>query len=265
MCTALPCAEYYQRVRLPRRRPDPSGALPFGVPYSTLSQDRRGSPRFPIPPSPTLPRPHAPPGSPAASPFAAAYCCLPGTRPCRPPVNDFTRLTRLHSRYGRVVARPTLSQRRCRLLAQGSIPGGWLALTGTGISPAEGIELTPRLRITTSFLGLFVLAPLVGIQAECVRRPRRAVSARDRRDRRPQGGRDGHARPPRPPPPRQLPVHRLELARQGRHLRGDRHPPRRCRARHRGHIRGDGTTVGQITSRRVAETSRLIEILAQAA
>jgi len=86
MGTALPCAEYYQRVRLPRRHPGTSGALPFGVPYSTGDQDRRGSPRFPVPLSPTLPCPRTSPRSPAASPVAAAYCCLPGTRPCRPSV-----------------------------------------------------------------------------------------------------------------------------------------------------------------------------------
>jgi hypothetical protein len=91
-----------------------------------LSQDRRGSPRFPISRSSTLPCPHTPPRSPAASPMAAAYSCLPGIRPCRPSVLDFTRLTRLHLRYGRVVAPPTLSRQRRRCQPKGGFSvGGW--------------------------------------------------------------------------------------------------------------------------------------------
>ena len=58
--------------------------------------------------------------------MAAAYSCLPGIRPCRPSVLDFTRLTRLHLRYGRVVAPPTLSRQRRRCQPKGGFSvGGW--------------------------------------------------------------------------------------------------------------------------------------------
>jgi len=59
-------------------------------------------------------------------------------------------------RYGWVVALPTLSQRRCRPPAQGSVPGEWLALSGTGISPAGGARLRlahlVNIKRTTTFV-----------------------------------------------------------------------------------------------------------------
>ena len=48
-----PPGAHYQRVRLPRRRPAPSGALPFGKPYSALAktaEDLPGSRSLVLPP-----------------------------------------------------------------------------------------------------------------------------------------------------------------------------------------------------------------------
>ena len=42
---AFPHSEYYQRVRLPPRRPPPYG-WSFQLAYSTISKDHGGSPRF---------------------------------------------------------------------------------------------------------------------------------------------------------------------------------------------------------------------------
>src|SRR5882762_6994789 len=45
-------------------------------------------------PCPSVPCSQTPPESPAPSPFAGAYWCLPSFRPCRPPVDQITRLNR---------------------------------------------------------------------------------------------------------------------------------------------------------------------------
>ena len=106
--------------------------------YPKMERDLPGSltPPFPTPPcSPT------PPGSPAASPLAAAYYSLPEHKSLSAPGLRLHEAQSLHLRYGWVVALPTLSRWRCRPPAQGSIPGGWLALAEAGISPAGGARL----------------------------------------------------------------------------------------------------------------------------
>jgi hypothetical protein len=109
MCAAFPRAEYYQRLRLPRPR-RPSYGWSVQSAYSTdhvkTVVDLPGSVTLPCPPVPCS---QTPPESPAPSPLAGAYWCLPRVRPCRPPVCHNHEAQSLHLRYGPDVALPTLS------------------------------------------------------------------------------------------------------------------------------------------------------------
>src|SRR6202521_2292602 len=85
-CAAFPRAEYYQRIRLPRQHRPSYGwsiqsAYSIDSPVKTVV-DLPGSVTLPCPPVPCS---QTPPESPASSPLAEAYWCLPSIRPCRPP------------------------------------------------------------------------------------------------------------------------------------------------------------------------------------
>ena len=94
MCAAFPRSEYYQRVRLPPPRLPPSGRslrLAYSINPIKTAVDLPGPSTRP---SPSMPRSQTPPGSPAPSPLADAYSCLPRLQPCRPPDFMVTRLDR---------------------------------------------------------------------------------------------------------------------------------------------------------------------------
>src|SRR5262249_14847155 len=113
MCAAFPRAEYYQRLRLPRQH-RPSSGWSFQSAYSPdhvkTVVDLPGSVTLP---SPSVPCSQTPPESPAPSPLAGAYWCLPRVRPCRPPVAT---ITRLH-RFTCVTARTSLCLRLAHVVA----------------------------------------------------------------------------------------------------------------------------------------------------
>src|SRR5215813_703925 len=138
MCAAFPRAEYYQRLRLPRQH-RPSSGWSFQSAYSPdhvkTVVDLPGSVTLP---SPSVPCSQTPPESPAPSPLAGAYWCLPRVRPCRPPVAT---ITRLH-RFTCVTARTSLCLRLAHVVASISprLDSRWsgsFSLPGRELHPLE--------------------------------------------------------------------------------------------------------------------------------
>src|SRR5207249_12151006 len=134
---------YYQRIRLPRQHRPSSGwsiqsAYSIRSPLKTVV-DLPGSVTLPCPPVPCS---QTPPESPAPSPVAGAYWCLPSLRPCRPPVDKITRL----NRFTCVTARTSLGLRlahvvylhepKARFQVERLIPLAW-----AGIAPAGSARL----------------------------------------------------------------------------------------------------------------------------
>src|SRR6267378_7241000 len=95
--------------------------------------DLPGSVTLPCPPVPCS---QTPPESPAPSPLAGAYWCLPSFRPCRPPDLSCHEAQSLHLRYGPDVALPTLSP--CRYLHESKARfqvGRLIPLVWAGVAP----------------------------------------------------------------------------------------------------------------------------------
>ena len=150
MYAAFPRSEYYQRIRLPLQHLPFSGIIHFVRHTRSALLRTKTTVDLPGPlmlPSPNVPCALTPPQSPATSPFAVAYWCLPATTICRPADDLLNEADPLHFRYGPRVALPTLSP--CRYLHEPKTRfpvGRLIPLTGAGISPAGSIRLalTPR-------------------------------------------------------------------------------------------------------------------------
>src|SRR5207247_5167234 len=89
-------------------------------------------------PSPPVPCSQTPPESPAPSPLAGAYWCLPSFRPCRPPVDKITRL----NRFTCVTARTSLGLRLAHVVTSMSprLDSRWsvsFSLPGREFHPLE--------------------------------------------------------------------------------------------------------------------------------
>jgi hypothetical protein len=118
--------------------------------------DLPGSVTFPSPPVPCS---QTPPESPAPSPLAEAYWCLPSFRPCRPP--DY-RVTRLH-RFTCVTARTSLGLRLAHVVTSMSprLDSRWsgsFPLPGREFHPLEAPGLAWR---TEEFLQVKINLPAV--------------------------------------------------------------------------------------------------------
>jgi hypothetical protein len=104
--------------------------------------DLPGSVTLPCPPVPCS---QTPPESPAPSPLAGTYWCLPSFRPCRPPVDRITRL----NRFTCVTARTSLCLRLAHVVASisprlDSKWGGSFPLPGRELHPLEAPGLPWR-------------------------------------------------------------------------------------------------------------------------
>src|SRR5262249_54179629 len=118
-----------------------SVGLPMDGPFSRPTRsiafktivDLPGSVTLPYPPVPCS---QTPPESPAPSPLAGAYWCLPSIRPCRPPGYRLTRL----NRFTCVTARTSLCLRLAHVVASMSprLDSRW-----SGSFPLPGRELHP--------------------------------------------------------------------------------------------------------------------------
>src|SRR5262245_237782 len=118
-----------------------SVGLPMDGPFSRPTRsiafktivDLPGSVTLPYPPVPCS---QTPPESPAPSPLAGAYWCLPSFRPCRPPVHRITRL----NRFTCVTARTSLCLRLAHVVTSMSprLDSRW-----DGSFPLPGRELHP--------------------------------------------------------------------------------------------------------------------------
>src|SRR5262249_20521785 len=109
--------------------------------------DLPGSVTLPYPPVPCS---QTPPESPAPSPLAGAYWCLPSFRPCRPPVHRITRL----NRFTCVTARTSLGLRLAHVVTSTSPRldsrwGGSFPLPGRELHPLEAPGLTWRTEVPT--------------------------------------------------------------------------------------------------------------------
>src|SRR5262245_34970991 len=107
--------------------------------------DLPGSVTLPYPPVPCS---QTPPESPAPSPLAGAYWCLPSFRPCRPPVHRITRL----NRFTCVTARTSLGLRLAHVVTSTSPRldsrwGGSFPLPGRELHPLEAPGLAWRTEI----------------------------------------------------------------------------------------------------------------------
>src|SRR5262245_40133762 len=120
-----------------------SVGLPMDGPFSRPTRsiafktivDLPGSVTLPYPPVPCS---QTPPESPAPSPLAGAYWCLPSFRPCRPPVHRITRL----NRFTCVAARTSLCLRLAHVVASISprLDSRWsgsFSLPGRELHPLE--------------------------------------------------------------------------------------------------------------------------------
>src|SRR5215510_7696884 len=120
-----------------------SVALPMEGPFSRPTRsiafktivDLPGSVTLPYPPVPCS---QTPPESPAPSPLAGAYWCLPSFRPCRPPVHRITRL----NRFTCVTARTSLCLRLAHVVTSTSprLDSRWsgsFSLPGRELHPLE--------------------------------------------------------------------------------------------------------------------------------
>ena len=121
---------------------------PFSRPTRFAAQDRRGSPRFRDASMSAVPCSQTPPESPAPSPVAGAYWCLPSFRPCRPPDDH---VTRLH-RFTCVTARTSLCLRLAHVVTSmrprlDSRWGGSFPLPGRELHPLEAPGLAWRTEI----------------------------------------------------------------------------------------------------------------------
>src|SRR5262245_59799501 len=120
-----------------------SVGLPMDGPFSLPTRSIAFKTIVDLPGSVTLPYPlvpcsQTPPESPAPSPLAGAYWCLPSFRPCRPPVHRITRL----NRFTCVTARTSLCLRLAHVVASISprLDSRWsgsFSLPGRELHPLE--------------------------------------------------------------------------------------------------------------------------------